>query len=73
MDDTVLKSYHVVLFCFPEHIVIVAGMQQDWVTELKAVGPDHCLSVPQLGDQTLPLKNYCGTTAGDSFYTIINV
>lgn len=48
-------------------------MQQDWVTERKAVGPECCHSVPQVGDQTLPLENDCGTAAGDSFCIIVNV
>jgi len=37
------------VFCFPVFVAVVAGMQQDWVTELKAVGPEHCRTVPQLG------------------------
>lgn len=36
-------------------------------------GPEHCYSVPQMGDQTLPLKNCCSSAAGDSFCTIINL
>lgn len=77
MDDSFeIPSDCILLFCFTEYIAVMAGMQQDWVNELKAVGLSTVTQSLSWGGgrcQTLLLKNYYGTAAGESFCTVTNV